>query len=97
MPSYSKKKVRKLLKKLLTAGNCYIISMVAGSADAGPVLAGEEMEEVGGVAVYFIQEDCTITLTKTVRKESFHYRKKNRANSDDGFRLIKGNQVYTTK
>ena len=70
--------------------------MVAGSADGGAVLAGEEMEEVGGVAVYFIQEDCTITLTKTVRKESFHDRK-NRANSDDGFRLIKGNQVYTTK
>ena len=44
---FKEKKVRKLLKKLLTAGNCYIISMVAGSADGSAVLAGEEMEEVG--------------------------------------------------
>ena len=42
--------------------------MVAGSANGGTVLAGEEVEEVGGVAVHIVQEDCTITLTKTVRK-----------------------------
>lgn len=66
-----REKVRKVLSKLLTAGNCYIVSMVAGSADGCAVPAGEEMEEIGGVAVYFVQEDCTITLAKTVKKNRF--------------------------
>ena len=53
---------------LLTAGNCYIISMDAGSTDGSTVLAGEEVKIVGGIAVHIVQENCTITLTKTVRK-----------------------------
>ena len=59
------------MNKLLTAGNCDIVSMVAGSADGCAVPAGEEMEEIGGVAVYFVQEDGTITLAKTVKKNRF--------------------------
>ena len=45
--------------------------MVAGSADGCAVPAGEEVEEVGGVAVHIVQEDWTSTLTKTVKKNRF--------------------------
>ena len=60
------------MNKLLTAGNCYIISMAAGSTDGCAVLTGEEMEEIGRVAVHTVQENCTITLTKTGKKQLFH-------------------------
>ena len=56
------------MNKLLTAGNCHIISMAAGSTDGCAVLTGEEMEEIGRVAVHTVQENCTTTLTKTGRK-----------------------------
>ena len=54
----------------LTADNCYIISMAAGSTDGHAVLTGEEMEEIGGVAAHIVQENLTTTLTKTVTKNS---------------------------
>ena len=48
--------------------------MVAGSTDGCAVLTGEEVEEIGGVAAHIVQENWTITLTKTVKKELFHDR-----------------------
>ena len=56
------------MNKLLTAGNCHIISMAAGSTDGCAVLAGEEVEEIGGVAVHIVQENWIITLIKTGKK-----------------------------
>ena len=53
----------------LTAGNCHIISMVAGSTDGCAVLTGEEVEEIGGVAAHIVQENLTTTLTKSVKKK----------------------------
>ena len=58
--------------------------MVAGSTDGCAVLTGEEVEEIGGVAAHIVQENWTITLTKTVKKELFHDRmtqKKSRADN----------------
>ena len=52
----------------LTAGNCHIASMAAGSTDGCAVLTGEEVEEIGGVAAHIVQENWTITLTKTGKK-----------------------------
>lgn len=45
--------------------------MVAGSTDSCAVLAGEEVEVIGGLAVHTVQEDCTIALTKTARKNLY--------------------------
>ena len=54
----------------LTAGNCHIISMVAGYTDSCAVLTGEEVEEIGGVAAHIVQENLTTTLTKSVKQNS---------------------------
>lgn len=56
---------------VLTAGYCHIISMVAGSTDSCAVPAGEEVEVIGGLTVHTVQEDCTIALTKTARKNLY--------------------------
>jgi len=45
--------------------------MAAGSTDGCAVLTGEEVEEIGGVAVHIVQENWTITLTKTGKKNCF--------------------------
>ena len=65
--------IQKVMNKLLTAGNCHIISMAAGSTDGCAVLTGEEMEEIGGVAAHIVQENCTITLTKSGKKTIVSY------------------------
>ena len=45
--------------------------MVTESTDSCAVLTGEEVEVVGGPAAHTVQEDCTIALTKTARKNLF--------------------------
>ena len=42
--------------------------MVTEPTDGCAVLTGEEVEEVGRGAAYTVQEDCTIALIKTARK-----------------------------